>query len=135
MVQRAWRIQDLLANNSVAPGEQMTLAAFGRLSAIRRRVHATLDPNLERLRHFFARERRLEALMPEGGNVAFPRLPPGVDGDALAARLLKRYSTLVVPGRFFESPRHIRISHGCRPALLEQGFQNISRALDDLTQR
>ena len=133
IIERAWLIQDLLANNGVAPGEQMTLAAFRRLNTIRRRVHATLDPNLERLRRFFARERRLEALVPEGGNVAFPRLPRGVDGDALASRLVERYSTLVVPGRFFESPRHIRISFGCRPSLLEQGLENISRALDDVS--
>jgi aspartate/methionine/tyrosine aminotransferase len=124
-------IHDLLANNGVAPGERMTLAAFKRLGAIRRRVHATLDPNLDRLRRFFERETRLEAFVPEGGNVAFPRLPRGVDSDRLAARLVNRYSTLVVPGRFFESARHIRISFGCRPALLEEGLANISRALDD----
>jgi bifunctional pyridoxal-dependent enzyme with beta-cystathionase and maltose regulon repressor activities len=48
----------------------------------------------------------------------------------------RKYSirkTLVVPGRFFESPRHIRISYGCRPTLLQQGLNNISRALDDLS--
>jgi hypothetical protein len=132
LVRRAWTIQDLLANNGVAPGEQMTLAALKRLAGIRRHVHATLDPNLERVQRFFDRERRLEAYVPEGGNVVFPRLPRGVGSDALAARLLKRYSTLVVPGRFFESPRHFRISFGCRPALLEQGLTNISRALDDV---
>jgi aspartate/methionine/tyrosine aminotransferase len=132
IIERAWSIQDLLANNSVAPGEQMTLAALGRLPAIRRRAHETLDPNLERLAEFFERERRLQAWVPEGGNVAFPRLPRGVDGDTLAARLLDRYSTLVVPGSFFESPGHIRVSFGCRPGLLERGLGNISRALDEL---
>lgn len=135
MVRRCWLIQDVLANNSVAPGEQMALAALRRLPAIRRRAHATLDPNLVRLRRFFERERRLEAHVPEGGNVVFPRLPRGVDNDELADRLVKRYSTLVVPGRFFESPRHIRVSFGCRPTLLEQGLNNISRALDDLLAR
>ena len=60
----------------------------------------------------------------------FPRLPPGVDSDAFAGRLLRKYSTLVVPGRFFEAPRHIRISFGCAPALLQLGLANISRTLD-----
>src|SRR5439155_2576618 len=46
LISRAWMIQDLLANNGVAPGEQMTLAALKRLAGIRRHVHATLDPNL-----------------------------------------------------------------------------------------
>ena len=131
VVRDAWRIQDLLANNGVAPGEQMSLAAFRRLPAIRRRAHALLDPNLERVRRFFARERRLLAVMPEGGNVVFPKVLRGADASALSVRLLKRYSTLVVPGRFFESPQHIRISFGCDPKRLTRGLENISRVLDD----
>jgi aspartate/methionine/tyrosine aminotransferase len=132
VILRAWLIQDLLANNGVAPGERMSLAAFRRLPAIRRRAHATLDPNLERLRRYFAQEKRLEAFVPEGGNVAFPRVPRHLNTDALAKHLLKRYSTLVVPGRFFEAPRHIRISFGLPTRLLDRGLANISRALDDL---
>ena len=92
--------------------------------------HARLDRNLGIVREFFARERRLEVVLPEGGNVVFPRLPPRVDSDAFAGRLLRKYSTLVVPGRFFEAPRHIRISFGCALALLQRGLENISRTLD-----
>lgn len=133
LMARAWRLQDLLANNGVAPGEQLSVAAFKRLPAIRTHAHKTLDPNLDRVQRFFERETRLQAVVPEGGNVVFPRLPRGVSGDALAERLLSRYSTLVVPGRFFESPDHFRISFGFKPSLLERGLSNISRALDDLT--
>jgi aspartate/methionine/tyrosine aminotransferase len=68
--------------------------------------------------------------MPAGGNVIFPRVPSRVDTERLAAHLAARHSTLVVPGRFFEAPRHIRVSFGCRPALLARGLSNISRALD-----
>jgi aspartate/methionine/tyrosine aminotransferase len=132
LVGRAWRLQDLLANNGVAPGEQLSLAAFKHLARIRRHAHLTLDPNLVRVRRFFERERRLRAFVPDGGNVVFPRLPHGLDGDTMARHLLDRYSTLVVPGRFFESPRHIRLSFGCRPDLLDRGLRNISRTLDDL---
>ena len=133
VIRRAWMIQDLLANNGVAPGERMSLRAFRRLPALRRRAHATLDPNLERLRRYFTAETRLDAFVPEGGNVVFPRVPRHVSTDALARRLLKRYSTLVVPGRFFEAPRHIRISFGVATRLLDRGLANISRALDDLS--
>ena len=103
------------------------------MPAIRRRAHATLDPNLERLRRYFARELRLNVFVPEGGNVVFPRVPMGVGTESLAEHLLKRYSTLVVPGRFFEAPRHIRISFGLPTRLLERGLANVSRALDDLS--
>jgi aspartate/methionine/tyrosine aminotransferase len=132
LIARAGRINDLMTNNSVAPGERMALAAFRRHAQIDRRAHGILDGNLARVRAFVEREPRLRAIVPEGGNVAFPRLPHGIDGDALSERLLRQYSTLVVPGRFFESPRHVRVSFGCRPALLARGLANISRALDDL---
>ena len=132
VVARAGRINDLMTNNSVAAGERMALAAFRRLRAIDRRAHRLLDPNLARLRAFFGREPRLTAYVPEGGNVAFPRVPSRIDTDRLAAHLVKRYSTLVVPGRFFESPRHVRVSFGCATTRLLRGLANISGALDDL---
>jgi aspartate/methionine/tyrosine aminotransferase len=131
LVARAERINDLLTNNSVAPGEQMTLAAFRCHAAIDRRAHAILDPNLATLGKFLAREPRLDAAMPDGGSIVFPRVRH-IDAEALGDRLLGRYQTLVVPGRFFESPRHIRVSFGCRPSVLRRGLANISRALDDL---
>jgi len=132
LVARAGRINDLMTNNSVAPGERMAVAAFRRHRDIDRRAHALLDPNLARVKAFFGREPRLRAFVPEGGNVIFPRVPARLDTDSLAAHLVARHSTLVVPGRFFEAPRHIRISFGCRPALLSRGLANISRALDEL---
>jgi hypothetical protein len=133
LIAQAQRISDLMTNNSVAAGERMSLAAFRRLRDIDRRAHAILDPNLARVRAFFAREPRLRAVVPEGGNVVFPRLPSAVDSDRLVRHLVRTASTLVVPGRFFEAPRHIRLSFGCSPTLLGRGLSNLSRALDDLT--
>ena len=129
MIARAGRINDLMTNNSVAPGEQMALAAFRVHREIDRRAHALLDPNLARVRQFLEGHARLRVFIPEGGNVVFPRLPVRVDSAQLARRLLSGYSTLVVPGRFFEAPRHIRISFGCRPSLLARGLDNLACAL------
>jgi aspartate/methionine/tyrosine aminotransferase len=133
MIARARRISDLMTNNSVAAGERMALAAFRRLRDIDRRAHGILDPNLARVRAFFAREPRLRTVLPEGGNVVFPRLPAAVDGDRLVRYLVKQASTLVVPGKFFEAPRHIRLSFGCSGPLLGRGLANLSRALDELS--
>ena len=132
VIRRAMLIHDLLGGNGVAVGEQLTLRAFERLGAIRARAQALLVPNLARVRRFLAREPRLRALVPEGGNVVFPRLPAGIDSDALAAHLLREYSTLVVPGRFFESPRHIRFSFGTAATRLARGLANLSSGLNDL---
>lgn len=132
VLRAAEKVHNLTANNGVAPGERMALAAFRRQRAIDARAHAILDPNLARVRTFLAAEPRLRAVVPEGGNIAFPRLPRTLDGDRFAAHLRERYSTLVVPGRFFETPRHVRFSFGCAPARLARGLANLSRALDDL---
>jgi aspartate/methionine/tyrosine aminotransferase len=132
-VDRLIAVHTLVTNNGVAPGEMMALAAFKHLGAIGRRAQDIMKPNLERVRQFFARETRLPALVPEGGNVMFPRLPEGIDADLFTAHLREHYATQVIPGRFFEVPRHIRISYGFKASLLEEGLQNLSRALDDLT--
>jgi len=131
-IARAQRIGDLVMNNSVAAGERMALAAFRRLRLLDERAHSILDPNLARVRAYFAREPRLRVVLPEGGNVVFPRLPAAVDSDRLVRYLVKTASTLVVPGRFFEAQRHVRLSFGCRPAALSRGLMNLSRALDEL---
>jgi aspartate/methionine/tyrosine aminotransferase len=132
LVARAGRINELMTNNSVAPGEQMALAAFRRHRQIARRAHAILDANLVRVRDFLRRESRLAATPPEGGSVVFLRLPRNLDGDVFSQHLLRRHSTLVVPGRFFESPRYVRVGFGCRPSVLARGLANISRALDEI---
>jgi hypothetical protein len=133
LIARAGRINDLMTNNSVAPGERMALAAFRRLRDLDRRAHGLLDPNLARMRAFFSRESRLATFIPDGGNVVFPRLPRFIDSDRLATHLLRHYSTLVVPGRFFESPRHVRLSFGCDARRLDRGLKNVTSALDDLS--
>ena len=68
LVARAGHINDLMTNNSVAPGEQMALAAFRRLRDLDRRAHGLLDPNLARVRAFFAREPRLTAFIPDSAS-------------------------------------------------------------------
>jgi aspartate/methionine/tyrosine aminotransferase len=135
VIERVIIAHNIVANNGVAPGERLALAAFRHMRAINGRSHEFLDRNLERVRRFLDREPRLSAHVPDGGSLLFPRLPAGIDADALANHLRDRYSTLVVPGRFFEAPRHMRISFGVPPARLARGLANISHALDDLGRR
>ena len=132
LIRRGMLIDDLLGNNGVAVGEQLTLRAFERLERSARARSGCSFQTWRGLRRFLSREPRLRAFVPEGGNVVFPRLPAGLDGDRLAAHLLREYSTLVVPGRFFESPRHIRFSFGTAGRRLARGLDNIGRALDEL---
>jgi aspartate/methionine/tyrosine aminotransferase len=133
LVKQAGRINDLMANNSVAPGEQMALAAFQRMDGLLQRARSMLDRNRDVTRSFVLNEPRLRATPSPGGTFLFARLPDGIDDQRLTSHLVTRYSTLVVPGSFFESPGTIRIGTTADPNLLRRGLANISAALDDLT--
>lgn len=132
VIARAARINDLITNNGVAPGERLALAALRRLPAIRRRAQQVLAPNRRRMLRYLNDETRLSAVPPAGGTVVFPKLPRGLDGDRVADHLWRRYRTLVVPGRFFEAPDHIRVSFGVPPDELERGLRALSLTLDAL---
>ena len=132
LARRAYRINDHLGVNGVAPGERFALAAWRNLPAIRRRYHAMRDANARLVRCFLERETRLFAA-PPSANVFFPRLPRGLDGEAFSRHLVARHGTLVVPGRFFETPDAVRISFGGETEPLERGLETVSRALDELT--
>ena len=132
LVQRAWRAQDLWSNNNVTPAEQLAASALSSLSGIRRHTHRHLAANRARVVRFLRDEPRIAAHLPAGGTVICLRLPNGVDEDRLAAHMLRRYSTLIVPGRFFEAPHCVRIGLSGAPRLLERGLANLTAALDDL---
>ena len=123
------RINDYLGVNGVATGERMALAALQNLPAIRERSALRLEANLERVRNGSASERTMAWVEPAGGTVCFPRLPAGIDSDSFARRLLRRYDTLVVPGRLFETTRHVRIGLTSSPAVLRRGLERIGKAL------
>jgi aspartate/methionine/tyrosine aminotransferase len=132
LLRRAGLVHDLLGVNGVAAGEQLALAAFRRLDAVARRSHSLLRGNLALMRRFLKGEKRLVAHRPQGGTIVFARLPHPLDGDAFHRHLAARHSVLVVPGRFFDSPRHVRLSFGCDRRELVRGLALVSRALDEM---
>lgn len=135
LVRRAGLVHDLLGVNGVAAGEHLALVAFRRLGAIAGRSRSLLRENLALVRRFLEQERRLSARVPPGGTIVFARLPAGIDGDGFARHMVARHSVLVVPGRFFQSPRHVRISFGCDTRELARGLARVSRGLDEMIGR
>jgi len=89
-----------------------------------------LETNSMLLNSFYDSREDLEWQPHKAGTVSFPRLKRG-DVDELCARLVEKYETSVVPGRFFEMPRHFRIGIGCDTALLKEGLERLGRALDE----
>lgn len=72
------------------------------------------------------REFGYELNEPGGALYAFPKTP--ITDDAAFVELLARERVLVVPGRGFGRPGHIRISFAVEPAVLERGLEGFRKA-------
>lgn len=75
---------------------------------------------------------RLEWLEPMAGTTAFPRVRGVDDTTALADLLIRDHDTIVVPGRFFQAPGHVRISFGGRSEMVREALDRFGRALNAL---
>ena len=71
----------------------------------------------------------LIVVRPEVASVMFPRVAQG-RVDELCSLLRQKYETTVVPGRFFETPDHIRIGIGGDADELAAGLERLAAALD-----
>lgn len=91
--------------------------------------------NFEVLKTWLQKETRLEAVLPQGGVVCFPRFRNGLDIDTekFYSILMKQYKTMVGPGHWFAMPdTYMRIGFGWTDLrTLQQGLENISRAIDE----
>ncbi|UCE74994.1 MAG: hypothetical protein JSV56_04625, partial [Methanomassiliicoccales archaeon] len=75
----------------------------------------------------------LEWIVPRYGVIGFPRLKRDMDTMELAMFLLKKYRTLISPGRFFGANNHFRIGFGGEKEKLEKGLSNVDLALDEFS--
>jgi len=91
--------------------------------------------NFQLLRTWLQTEKRLEAVLPEGGVVCFARFRAdfSVNTAAFYETLQKKYSTMVGPGHWFAMPDlYMRIGFGWADApVFQQGLINISLAIDE----
>jgi hypothetical protein len=128
---RVRRLDDIFAASAPYLMEQLSVMAINRLPKIVARAKLMLQTNRQTLRKFLQSRPDVEAVPTEFGTTSFPRLQ-NVDVEKFSALLIEKYETAVVPGRFFESPRHIRIGMCCEPEKFEGGVQRLGEALDEL---
>jgi aspartate/methionine/tyrosine aminotransferase len=130
IAERIWKLADLFYSTLPHPAELLSLIAFHHLPDLERRARGLLEANAALLNRFFKARGDLESIVQTRGLVAFPRLKQG-DSSELCERLEMKYETSVVPGRFFEMPRHIRIGLGGETATVEEGLRRLAEALDE----
>jgi aspartate/methionine/tyrosine aminotransferase len=128
------RLDDIFAASAPNVMERLSVQAINRLPKIVARAKLMLQTNRRTLRKFFQSRPDVEAVSTEFGTTSFPRLQ-NIDVEKLSALLIEKYDTAVVPGRFFESPQHVRIGLCCEPEKFEIGIRRLAAALDELKQK
>jgi hypothetical protein len=124
--------RDVVDGSGPFVAERLALTAFEHIDRLRARARAILDENLHTLRAMAASHPRLEWLEPHAGTTAFPRVRGVEDTSALVDRLIREHDTIVVPGRFFQAPQHIRIAFGGEPAIVRTAVERLAIALQTL---
>ncbi|HEY5036047.1 MAG TPA: aminotransferase class I/II-fold pyridoxal phosphate-dependent enzyme, partial [Chthoniobacterales bacterium] len=129
LARRIWLLNDLFAATPAHPAERMSVVAFDHLEQFRERARTRLAANRPLLETFLDGRDDLECFRPIGGTVVFPKLREA-DPDAFFQLLRERYETSVVPGKFFEMPRHFRLGIGGETEALRAGLERLGAALD-----
>jgi aspartate/methionine/tyrosine aminotransferase len=134
LAERMWRLNDVYAATAVHPGELLSVMALDRLLQIAGRARSILDANRQAVNALLDSSRKLRCFRPAFGTVAFPQLRRG-DVAEFCSLLREKYETSVVPGKFFEMPRHFRIGLGGDTEMTAEGLRRLGRALEDHTKR
>jgi aspartate/methionine/tyrosine aminotransferase len=127
---RIWRLNDLFAATAAHPAERMSVMAFDHLAQFRERARTLLTANRALLDSFLDSRLDLEVFRPPTGTVVFPRLTTS-EPEGFFRLLREKYETSVVPGEFFEAPRHFRLGIGGSSAELAGGLERLGAALDE----
>jgi aspartate/methionine/tyrosine aminotransferase len=130
LAKRVWLLNDLFAASPVHSAERMSVMAFDHLELFRERARTLLTANRALLDAFLDSRSDLECFRPPAGTVVFPRIMRG-DPRTYFKLLREKYETTVVPGDFFEMPRHFRLGIGGDTAGLRAGLERLSAALDE----
>ena len=129
LAERMRRLNDLFGVEAPHVAERLAVAAFGRLDALRERALALTAANRAAYREILGGHPGLDQRVFDHGTTVFPRLRHG-DGEALFRRLMDRYETSLVPGRFFGAPAHVRIGLGGDPVTTREGLIRVAQALE-----
>lgn len=96
------------------------------------KARTLLTDNTEILTEFVAARDDIRGTVEPGSSFAFLDVE-GFDGDELAEAAWED-GILLVPGRFFDSPKWIRISLGRNPETVAAGLEALGDVLDDVSE-
>lgn len=129
LAERMRRLNDLFGVVGSMPSDALSATAFRHLDKLEARTRAMIEPNTA-LVHEFLREHEdvLDCVVPPRSMIVFPRVKDHDDTEPLHD-LLRRFETSIVPGKYFEAPRHFRLGFAVKTEDVAAGLRNLSKAL------
>jgi aspartate/methionine/tyrosine aminotransferase len=131
IVRQLWKLSDLMYVKHTFPAEQLSVNAFKQLNEIASWTMSILEQNRAQLTDFLKKREEFETYIPHFGIMIFPRFKP-MSVEMLNTMLIRKYDTIVAPGRYFEMPDHLRIGYGLEPGIFHEGLRRLGEALDHL---
>jgi aspartate/methionine/tyrosine aminotransferase len=125
------RARDVVDVWSPMPADRLSVLAFRSFDSLAERARRLVDANARLVGSFLARRVGDLECVPSSATIAFPRFADGRDAAPFVERLLRESGVAVVPGSFFDSPSHFRISFGGAMGPLEKGLNAIEDCLTD----
>lgn len=129
LIERMWRLNDLLGVIPAHPAERLSLAALRRLPWLTERARLLLDQNRRVWNAFLASRPDLDDQPLVAGTTAFPRWRAGSVAE-LCQCLRTRFETTVVPGELFGLADAFRVGLGAAPEVFSEGVRRLGEALD-----
>lgn len=129
-IQAAWAMKDYTTIATATLSEALAEVALARRTDLLKRTRFLLNerwPILERWAQTHSRE--LHWTPPAAGAICFFGYTWPVESQVLVDRLIRDWSTLVVPGAHFKAERHLRIGYGGPTSILKSGLEAIDRLL------
>lgn len=131
LAKRMRLLHDIFGALAPHPAETLSVLALARLPKFIARARAILETNRATLKDFLDSREELQAVRTDYGTTSFPLLLKGRVND-LWSLLNDKYDTAFVPGRFFESPQHLRLGMCAEPEFFSEGVKRLGLALDEL---
>jgi aspartate/methionine/tyrosine aminotransferase len=126
------RLNDLFGVTGSMPSDALAAAAFRHLDKLEARTRAIIEPNMALVREFLREnEDVMDCVIPPRSMIVFPRLKYHDDSEPLHD-LLRRFETSIVPGKYFEAPRHFRLGFAVKTEDVAAGLRNLSKALREI---
>jgi aspartate/methionine/tyrosine aminotransferase len=128
LAERMWRLNDLFAATPVHIAELLSVRAIEQIENFARRGDALIEANRSAMIAALEGHPAIEFASSGVGTTIFPRLRRG-DGAGFCEFLREEYETSVVPGSYFERPKHFRVGLAGEIEMTREGLSRLARAL------